>query len=352
MKADQHRYSVSRGVRRLREAFAHKYSDGFGVTLDPETEVCVCMGTKDALVHTLMCTTKASGRALLLSPTYPVHRIAAQLANLEIDLVEVDTRPDRMLASIADRFAKHTYDILLLNFPNNPTGVSVTREFWAELLPLVKRNGCLVFNDFVYGELGLGPLQPASMLSVAGFKEVGVESYSLSKAYNVPGWRMGALVGAPEVVQRVTRLKAYVDYGSFLPFQAAAAAVLTAPENQVGGFVSQYALRARTLVNGLRDMGWKVQSPMAGASVWAELPQREPLDAYRWCEWLVQEKGVLALPGTQFGPMYERWIRFALVVSEETIRQVLEILAMASPRDEVAIDRLADPALVPPVAQL
>ncbi len=322
MKGDNHRYAVSRGIRKLREAFVTKYSTRFGVTLDAEHEVCVTMGTKAALSDTLQALCEPGDRVLLSSPAYPAHLSAVRLANLEYDLFTCTDDESEMLAEIEKAFGAKEYKIILLNFPNNPTGISVSKGFYERLVMLAAKSGTFIINDFVYGEMGFGVASPVSLLSVPGATLCCLETYSLSKAYNVPGWRVGALLGNRDAVHQVARLKSHIDYGLFLPIQLAASAALTTKEDLVRPTVERYQQRCKLLTTLLAGVGIKTKVPYAGASVWSELPGEK--DGIEFCRTLLKQKGVLVMPGSQFGNSWKNYIRIAAVAPEEKLRQVVQ----------------------------
>lgn len=327
-KTGQHRYSVSRGVRRLREAFAAKYASKFQVTLDPEHQICVCLGTKDAVLHTLMTVGSPGDSAVLVSPAYPVHRAAARIAGYEVDTVTLGSCEEHFVEAMTEKLRKRRFKVAVLNFPNNPTGMTLSRHSYERLLPAFRDNGCVVINDFVYGELSFDAAPACSILSVEGYEAFAVESYSLSKAYNVPGWRIGAMAGARAVIERLMKLKSNIDYGQFMPLQVAAAAALASEEDLTAPTRQAYAGRTSLLARGLRSQGWSCESPAAGACIWARLPESVPQrDAARWCRELLAREWVSVLPGAVFGPEYADHVRFAAVLPGEGLHEVLLRLA-------------------------
>lgn len=337
MNPHNHRYSVSRGIRKLRQAFAQKYEERFAVVLDPESQVCVTMGSKDAMMHTLLCVAARGDRVLLAAPTYPMHRFACCLAGLEVDTFRLSTDEQAMLGAIEERFAAQSYRVLLLNFPNNPTGQTVSRNFWHEVLQLAAAREIVVLNDFVYGEMGFGAERPVSLLRAAARDSLALESYSLSKAYSISGWRVGAALGNPAIIQRLARVKAHLDYGIFSPIQIAAAAGLCSSQDLVAPNLKEYDRRCKTLVPGLRALGWEVDDPRCGASVWARLPAADrAVGSMAFISELLRTRAVLAMPGQLFGDDYDDYVRFALVDSVERIAAVLGQLADFRPQARAA----------------
>ena len=318
MKVDNHRYAVSRGVRKLREAFATKYSSRFGVALDPETEICVTMGTKDALVEVLQVVCAPGDTVLLPSPSYPAHRALAEYAGLRIAYFTLSPSEDEMLAHIKSISSEKKVAAILLNFPNNPTGISVSSRFWQALKTYAFDANIFILNDFAYGELGFSSAQPPSLLEGGGRPKGCAETYTLSKAYSVPGWRVGALSGDEEIVREVAKLKAHVDYGIFLPIQYAAAAALSSKSDLVSGIREAYERRCRLLGTLLSGIGCEVAIPSAGASVWIKLPRSFSGEE---CAIIMAEKhGILVMPGALFNTTFSDYVRIAVVAPEEKLR--------------------------------
>lgn len=326
LKPFNHRYAVSRGVRKLREAFAGKYRHRFGVTLDTDSEVCVTMGTKDAILDALTSLASPGQTVVLPAPTYPAHLSAVLLAGLKPEFYPLSADHDQMLAHIEGAFRRSRAKILLVNFPNNPTGMVVQSSFYEKLASIVRTFDAYVINDFVYGEMVFDGAS-ASLLSCAALRERGAETYSLSKAYSVPGWRVAALCGEARLIRQVTRLKAHVDYGIFLPIQSAASHALLLKEDLVKPLLSQYNNRCNILAVGLRRLGWKVDAPRAGACVWAEVPEYISGRSMEISERLIRELGVLAMPGELFGAEFCRHVRFAVVLPEERVRTAIDRLS-------------------------
>jgi alanine-synthesizing transaminase len=326
LKGSNHRYAVSRGVRKLRQAFSDKYSAAFGVTLDPEREICVCSGTKDALIHLLHVLVNPGETVVVPAPSYPMHLSAIKLARAHHATFEVSLSEEKTLQSITEVLDQTKAKILLVNFPNNPTGLSVSEHFLKLLAQATMSRGVTIINDFVYGEMAFHATPP-SFLSMRGMNPNIVETYSLSKAYSIPGWRVGALLGDEAVVRSVARLKSHSDYGIFLPLQYAAADLLTNTLGLSQAVTGQYERRARILIEGLQSLGWHVMQPAAGASVWASVPTEfQAMGASHMARALLEKSHLHLTPGDLYGEGYERWMRFALVVSEEKMHHVLEKL--------------------------
>jgi len=337
-KPSAHRYSVSRGVRRLREAFADKYLSKFGVSLDPESEVCVCLGSKDATFHALRVLTHPGESVVVSAPAYPAHLSAVALVGGVVR--EWRPLPDPLLAakSLARMLDESQARVALLNFPSNPAGAVVSAEWWTEVGRVCAQRGVAIINDFVYGEMCFDRKPAASALAAREQGARCVEVYSLSKAYNVPGWRVGALVGDDRIVKAISRLKSHADYGLFLPLQYAASVALTSKQDLVEPTTVAYERRLRVLVSGLSRLGWEVSEPKAGACVWARFPAALAAAAkgdssfvsVRVAEHLLDRAGVVVAPGCVFGESFDEHVRFAAVSSEERMREVVSSLATLS----------------------
>lgn len=340
IKPANHRYAVSRGVRKLREGFAEKYRSTFGVVLDPDAEICVTMGTKDALQHIFTTTVPAGSKVLLPSPAYPSHVALAKVSGHEVCYFKLAQGEGETLRNLGQSLEAESPDLILLNFPHNPTGIEVSPAFYDELAILLRASGKApwVVNDFVYGELSYSKRGATSALGCSALRPKVLETMSLSKSFSVPGWRVGAVVGERSAVAAIARRKSVTDYGIFLPIQLASAAALTSTADLAATQRMVYARRARILTDGLSLLGWRVANPTAGAAVWAEIPS-EVQDALmeaspdlvegrstRIAIELLRRSGILAMPGILFGAGWEGFMRFALVLPEEQIRTLLERL--------------------------
>ncbi len=333
-KITTHRYSVSRGVRRLRDAFAQKYQRSFGVALDPEREVCVCLGSKDATFHALRAVVRPGDSVVVASPSYPAHVAAVGLAGARKTEWVITDEPASAAASLDAVLTSSGAKVLLLTLPSNPAGMTVTEQWWVAVGQVCLRHGVTVINDFVYGEMCFSQSSAVSALVLRRGGVPCVEVYSLSKSYSVPGWRVGALVGDAAIVRAVSRLKAHADYGLFLPLQHAAAFALTTPDDLVRPTVLTYERRIKVLVSGLSRLGWQVAEPRAGASVWATYPEELgrlatpgiSSKSVGLAHSLLKKHAVLLTPGIVFGDGFDDHMRFAAVVSEERIRDVLSAL--------------------------
>jgi alanine-synthesizing transaminase len=318
-------YSASRGILPLRRAVSDWYERRFNVSIDPETEAIVCIGSKEGISHLMLAILNEGDIVLVPSPTYPSHFYSVAIAGgrlIDVPLTEeADFLPD--LSSIT----KHVFPrakVLVLSYPHNPTTRVVDLGFFEEVVEFAKREGLIVVHDLAYAEICFDGYKAPSFLQAPGAKDVGVEFYSLSKTYNMAGWRVGFAVGRRDVIEALAKLKSYYDYGVFTPIQVAGIAALRGPDDCIKETVEEYRKRRDTMVRGLERIGWRIQNPKATMYVWAPIP--EPLRAVgslKFCELLLEKGGVVALPGLGFGQLGEGYVRFALVENENRIRQAV-----------------------------
>jgi alanine-synthesizing transaminase len=321
VKSGNHRYAVSRGIRRLREAFCHRYQTVFGVKVDPGSEICVTLGTKDAFTQICLTLLKPGDDVLVGTPMYPAFRFIAAYAGLRLHSFTIEQDEECSYNNLAAAFAQRVPRALFLNFPNNPTGLVVTSKWYERVLDLARQHQCLVVNDFVYGEMTYEQ-QPLSLLRVAQPEDVVLETYSLSKAYSVPGWRVGAVLGSRSLIQDIATAKSRVDYGLFLPLQIASSAALLSAEPFARTITAQYRNRSRVLQRVLSNAGWRVSKPEGGACVWAEAPEHlAPFGSDRIVAALL-EHGLVAASGELFGCSDRACVRFALVAPEDRLQQL------------------------------
>ena len=324
LKPTNHRYAVSRGVRKLREAIASKYTKHFSVTLDPELEVCATMGSKDALAQALECLLNDGDSIVVGAPTYPGHLSALKRVHAMVDTFALSTDETELLSNLNDLLQRVQPRLLLLNFPNNPLGIQLSQEGWSEIHRLCKDKDIFLINDFTYGELGYGDEKPISALESDDSREHTAELVTLSKSHSIAGWRVGALVGNQKLVRAAQHMKSHVDYGIFLPIQFAAAAGLTTDEELVSGTKETYERRWKALSSGLERVEFKVAPASAGCCVWAKLPESvSGLSSAEFAKRLLAEQGVVCTPGILFGKDSDQHIRFALVRPEEELTEVV-----------------------------
>jgi len=320
-----HRYSVSQGLYNLRREVARRYERKFGVKLDPETELIACLGSKEAFSHMCLALVGPGDTAIVPAPSFPIHVYAVYLASGNVISLDC-TEPERFLSHVA-MMAEHLYPrpkLLVLNFPHNPTGTVVERDFFVEVVRLARRYGFMVIHDFAYGDVGFDGYQPPSFLSVPGAKNVGVETTTMSKGYNMAGWRIGFCAGNAEMIRALATIKGYYDYGIFQAIQIAAIIALRECEEAVQRQALVYQRRRDVLVEGLRRGGWEVQTPKAGMFVWAKYPPAwQHLDSMSFAMKLLEEAAVAVSPGRGFGEAGEGYVRLALVENEQRLRQAV-----------------------------
>jgi alanine-synthesizing transaminase len=320
-RAGNHRYAVSRGVRKLREAFSTLYRRNFDVGLDPDSEVCVCFGSKEAFLHLLISDTTRTNKILVGTPTYPAYISAAEILGIQVDTFTIQSDLEAMQTEIKSKLRDGSYNYLVLNFPNNPTGVVVNNDFYKSVINEARRQDTRVVNDFVYGELQYDSAATSS-LAALGCEGV-VEIYSLSKSYSVPGWRVAAALGDPEIVKKLAEFKSKTDYGLFLPLQLAAAHVLSQPGDLPGIARSAYSRRAKLASEVLLGLGFEIEAPQAGCSLWCKLPKSAG-SGIDFAKKMLIERQIVVLPGAAFGNTFDDYVRIALVCSEVKLNQVLD----------------------------
>jgi alanine-synthesizing transaminase len=321
-----HRYSVSSGLFNLRREVALRYARRHEVELDPDSEVLAGLGSKEVFSHLCLALLGPGDTAIVPAPSFPVHVYAVALASGNVLSLDC-TQPDRFLANVA-AVAENLYPrpkVLILNFPHNPSATVVGRDFFADVVQLARRFGFMVIHDFAYGDVCFDGYQAPSFLSVPGAKEVGVETTTMSKGYNMAGWRLGFCAGNAEMVRALATIKGYYDYGIFQPIQIAGILALRHGEELVARQAREYQQRRDVLVEGLWRIGWEVEKPRAGMFVWARYPEewRQRLGSMDFAMKLLEEAEVAVSPGRGFGEMGEGYLRLALVENEHRLRQAV-----------------------------
>ena len=325
-----HGYSKSNGILNLRREVASKYLRKYGVRLDPETEVIVCLGSKEGFSHMCLALAGPGDTAIIPSPYFPVHMYAVALAAGNVIALEV-ADSQRFLSNIAYT-CQHLHPrpkLLILNYPHNPSTVTVEPEFYVEVVKLAKQYGFMVISDFAYADVAFDGYQPPSFLAAPGAREVGVEFTTMSKGYTMAGWRVGFCCGNAEMIRGLAVIKGYYDYGMFQAIQVAAIVALRHAEAAVEAQAQQYARRRDVLVKGLRRLGWDVPSPKAGMFVWARIPEpwASRMSTMDFGMMLLEKADVAVSPGSGFGPAGEGYLRLALVENEKRLRQALRQIA-------------------------
>jgi alanine-synthesizing transaminase len=321
-----HRYSVSNGLYNLRREAALRYARRYGVQLDPDAEVLAGLGSKEVFSHMCLALLGPGDTAIVPAPSFPIHVYAVALASGNVISLEC-TQPDRFLSSVAN-VSEHLYPrptVLILNFPHNPSTTVVERDFFVDVVKLARRYGFMVIHDFAYGDVCFDGYQAPSFLSVPGAKEVGVETTTMSKGYNMAGWRLGFCAGNAEMVRALATIKGYYDYGIFQAVQIAAIVALRTGDELVARQALEYQRRRDVLVDGLRRIGWEVDSPKASMFVWARYPEewRKRMGSIDFAMKLIEDAEVAVSPGRGFGEAGEGYLRLALVENEQRLRQAV-----------------------------
>ena len=334
-----HRYSASRGIPHLRRAITHWYGQRFGVELDYETEAIAVIGSKEGICHLFTAILDEGDMVLVPSPSYPAHYFGVVIAGGQVYTLPL-TAESNFLPDLS-KVMQQVYPrpkVLMLNYPNNPTTQTVDLAFFEEIVEFARKEEILVVHDLAYSEICFDGYEAPSFLQVKGAKDVGIEIYSLSKTYNMAGWRIGFAVGNRHVIEALAKLKSYYDYGIFTPVQVAAIAAIEGDQSCVKEQVEIYRRRRDLLVNGLNDMGWNVPLPKATMYVWAPIPEKyRDLGSLRFSEMLLEEALVATSPGVGFGPAGEGYLRMALVENELRIKQALRGIRKLMKKDGAKI---------------
>jgi len=321
-----HRYSASRGITKLRHAICDWYRRRYAVELDPETEAIVTIGAKEGISHLAMALVEKGDAALVPNPTYPIHTYSMVIAGADVRSVHLAPGVDFFgRLREAHQGAWPRPKVLVLSFPHNPTTAVVGEEFFAQVVAFAQEHDLLVIHDFAYADLCFDGYRAPSFLQAPGAKGVGVEFFTLSKSYNMPGWRVGFAVGNREVIAALQRIKSYLDYGIFQPVQIASIIALNGPQDCVEEIVATYRSRRDVLVDGLNRIGWKCEKPKATMFVWARIPDEyRAMGSLEFCKLLIEKAKVAVSPGVGFGSFGDDHVRFALVENEQRIRQALQ----------------------------
>ncbi len=324
-RGDTHRYSQSRGIPRLRKAICDWYKRRYDVDLNPETEAIVTLGSKEGLAHLALATTGPGDAILVPNPSYPIHPYGFVIAGADIRHVPMSDEHsffDELESAIRNSWPKPK--MLVLNFPANPTTHCVELEFFEKIVNVAREHEIWVVQDLAYADLVYDGYQAPSILQVEGAKDIAVEFYSLSKSYNMPGWRVGFCCGNPTLIAALARMKSYLDYGMFTPVQVAAIHALEADQSCVEEIRQLYQKRRDVLCSGLNEMGWKVEPPKATMFVWAPIPEAyRELGSLEFAKKLLVEAKVAVSPGIGFGEYGEGYVRFGLIENEQRTRQAL-----------------------------
>ncbi len=324
-RSDTHRYSVSKGIPRLRRAICNWYKKRYDVDLDPETESIVTIGSKEGLAHLALATVGPGDAVLVPNPSYPIHPYGFVIAGA--DIRHVPMTPDVDFFSELEKAIKDSYPkpkMLVLNFPGNPTTQCVELAFFEKVVAIAKEQGIWVIQDLAYADIVFDGYKAPSIMQVEGAKDVAVEFFTLSKSYNMPGWRVGFMVGNPTLVGALSRMKSYLDYGMFTPVQVAAIEALEGPQECVQEICDTYRIRRDVLCDGLNSIGWVVEKPKATMFVWAPIPDEyKSMGSLEFSKKLLEEGKVAVSPGIGFGEYGDDYVRFGLIENEHRTRQAV-----------------------------
>lgn len=324
-RGDTHRYSLSRGIPRLRQAVCGWYKRKYDVDLDPESEAIVTIGSKEGLAHLAMATVGPGDAVLVPNPSYPIHPYGFVIAGA--DIRHVPLTPGIDFFGELEKAIKNSWPkpkMLVISFPGNPTTQCVDLDFFEKVVAIAKEHDIWVVHDIAYAEITFDGYEAPSILQVEGAKDIAVEFYSLSKTYNMPGWRVGFMCGNKTLVAALQRIKSYMDYGMFTPIQVAAVSALEGDQSVVEDIRNMYKSRRDTLCNGLSSVGWEVEVPKATMFVWAKIPpQFSHMTSLEFSKLMLQEAKVAVSPGIGFGEYGDDHVRFSLIENEHRTRQAI-----------------------------
>lgn len=324
-RPDTHGYSVSKGIPRLRRAITNWYQTRYGVEFDPDSEAIVTIGSKEGLAHLMLATLDRGDTVLVPNPSYPIHIYGAIIAGADIRSVQMTRKVDffaELERAIRESFPKPK--MMILGFPSNPTAQCVELEFFERVIALARQHGIYVVHDLAYADITFDGFRAPSIMEVPGARDVAVEFFTMSKSYNMAGWRIGFMVGNKDLVNALARIKSYHDYGTFTPIQVASIAALEGPQDCVEEVRQQYQKRRDVLARGLQEAGWRVEVPKASMYIWAEIPDAyKAMGSLEFAKKVLVEAKVAVSPGIGFGDYGDDHVRFALIENEHRIRQAV-----------------------------
>ncbi|MFK7977746.1 MAG: alanine transaminase [Halioglobus sp.] len=338
-RGDTHRYSQSKGIPRLRKAICDWYQRRYDVTLDPNSEAIVTLGSKEGLAHLALATTGPGDAILVPNPSYPIHPYGFVISGADIRHVPMGQNEEEFFTELEKAILNSwpRPKMLVLNFPSNPTAQCVELDFYERVINIAREHSIWVIQDLAYADLCYDGYVAPSILQVEGAREVAVEFFSMSKSYNMPGWRVGFCCGNEVLVGALARMKSYLDYGMFTPIQVAAIAALEGDQSCVGEIREMYQSRRDVLCEGLNAAGWPVTPPKATMFVWAQLPEAyREMGSLEFSKKLLREAKVAVSPGVGFGEYGEGWVRFGLIENEHRTRQALRSIKRMLKQDGLA----------------
>lgn len=324
-KKETHRYSQSKGIPRLRKAISDWYDRKYNVSIDPDNEAIVTMGSKEGLGHLALATMDKGDVILVPNPSYPIHPFGFIIAGADIRHVPIGPGIDffnQLEEAIANTFPKPR--MLVLNFPSNPTTECVDIDFFEQVVEIAKKNEIWVIHDLAYADLCFDDYKAPSFLEVKGAKDIGVEFFTLSKSYNMPGWRVGFCCGNKDLIGALSRVKSYYDYGLFTPIQVASIVALNEGDQEVNKIRDMYKERRDVLCDGLNKIGWEVEKPKATMFVWAKIPDKFKMKSIEFSKLLLNECDVAVSPGIGFGQYGDSCVRFSLIENRQRINQAVK----------------------------
>jgi alanine-synthesizing transaminase len=324
-RQDTHGYSVSKGIPRLRRAISAWYQSRYGVELDPDSEAIVTIGSKEGLAHLMLACLERGDTVLVPNPSYPIHIYGAIIAGADIRSVRMTPGVDffaELERAIRELMPKPK--MLVIGFPSNPTAQCVELDFFERIVALARQHGILVVHDLAYADIVFDSYKAPSIMQVAGARDVAVEFFTMSKSYNMAGWRIGFMVGNKALVHALARIKSYHDYGSFTPIQVASIVALEGPQDCVAQTRKTYEKRRDVMVKGLHDIGWRVEVPKASMYIWAKIPEvYQALGSIEFTKRLLEGAKIAVAPGIGFGDYGDDHVRIALIENEHRLRQAV-----------------------------
>ena len=324
-RENTHGYSLSKGIPRLRKAICGWYERRYGVSFDPESEAIVTIGSKECIAHLCLATLERGDIVLVPNPSYPIHIYGPVIAGADIRHVRMT--PDVDFIAELDRACKESYPkpkMLILNFPSNPTALCVELPFFERVVALAKEHNLMVVHDLAYADIVFDGWKAPSIMQVPGARDVAVEFFTMSKSYNMAGWRIGYMVGNPEIVGALARMKSYHDYGTFTPIQVASIVALEGPQDCVEEIRATYQRRRDVLHKGLAEAGWATELPKASMYIWARIPEPyRAMGSLEFAKKVLADAKVAVSPGVGFGEYGDDHVRFALIENEERTRQAI-----------------------------
>jgi alanine-synthesizing transaminase len=345
-RQDTHGYSVSKGIPRLRRAITNWYQTRYGIEFDPDSEAIVTIGSKEGLAHLMLATLDRGDTVLVPNPSYPIHIYGAIIAGADIRSVRMDGGVDffaELERAIRESLPKPK--MMILGFPSNPTAQCVDLEFFRRVIALAREHGIYVVHDLAYADITFDGFRAPSIMEVDGAREVAVEFFTMSKSYNMAGWRIGFMVGNKDLVSALARIKSYHDYGTFTPIQVASIAALEGPQDCVEEIRREYQRRRDVLARGLHEAGWMVDVPKASMYIWAKIP--EPycaMGSLEFAKKVLADAKVAVSPGIGFGDYGDTHVRFALIENEHRIKQAVRGIKDMFRKDGLLVPRVPDKA--------